>query len=128
MKRTLSIFLMVLSIILLVSCAKSPFDSVTSQLDKYSFTRSDYDDSQIADIEKSCPAFGISLEGKITKISHFITNTEGGRIVYVYVYEFELSVDALSFYDIYASKSDYSKAKENVIVFGNSTVIDSLDI
>ena len=129
MKRILSAFLIIaLSIILLASCAKNTFDNVTSQLDKYSFKRADYDEAQIADIEKSCPSFGITLEGKITKISHYITTTESGRILYIYVYEFEKDNDALSFYEIYASKSDYSKLKSNVIVFGNSTAINNLSI
>ena len=129
MKRILSTFLIIaLSVILLASCAKNTFDDVTSQLDKYSFKRADYDENQISDIEKSCPAFGITLEGKITKISHYITTTESGRILYVYAYEFEKENDALSFYEIYASKSDYSKFKNNVVVFGNSTAIDNLSI
>ena len=44
MKRILSAFLIIaLSVILLASCAKNTFNDITSQLDKYSFKRADYE-------------------------------------------------------------------------------------
>lgn len=90
----------------------------------------EYTREQIVSIEvsfKTTPAH--KLDYSILRINHLIKpNSSNGTFDYVYIYLFENSDDAMSIYSSYASLSEYAKISDRVLVFGNSEIINQLEM
>ena len=75
---------------------------------------------------KTTPAY--RLDYSILRINHLIKPYSNGTFDYVYIYLFENSDDAMSIYNSYATLSEYAKINDRVLVFGNSEIINQLEI
>ena len=131
--RTVSVIAAVLTfVILLVSCGSSAgsgnkthdVESIIKAYDANQYTVQRYDESMIADISSK-----LALKSGIKSITHIIKVKTSE---WTYVYEFTSSEDSADFEE---NRVEYCKTIDNgacvrfgnIVVYGNSDVIRSLD-
>lgn len=133
-------FALALSVFMLVICfaSCSNSDECSNKMDTAidffkdnGFTQSqEYTKEQIVSIEvnfKIAPS--CKLNHTILRINHLIKPYNDGTFDYVYVYLFENSDDCMSIYNNYAKlNSEYAKISDRVLVFGNSEVVNQLEM
>ena len=130
MKKLLTILVLSITLLCLFSCGDNNgtdapevvdnFASACDQLDKSSMGATVYTETQIDEFEKRFAK--MNLSGGFTKVTHYRSTEE-----YAYVIEFENSDDAKTFAERVASPKYNVKAYDEVVVYGESDRIDSLE-
>ena len=125
MKKLLSIFIIAITLLSTFSCgnntpeAKDYFSEACKQLDKSSMGATSYSQAQIDEFEQRFAK--MNLSGGFTKVTHYRSKDE-----YAYVIEFESADDATIFAERVSSPKYNVKAYDGVVVYGESSRIDSL--
>lgn len=125
MKKLLSILIITITLLSTFSCTsnapeeKDYFADACSQLDKSSMGATSYSQAQIDEFEQRFAK--MNLSGGFTKVTHYRSKDE-----YAYVIEFENADDATIFAERVSSPKYNVKAYDGVVVYGESSRIDSL--
>ncbi|MBQ2810511.1 MAG: hypothetical protein IJF11_06420 [Clostridia bacterium] len=127
--RKLIISVALILILCLSSCGtRTTYEKAISSLKNAEFDQvSYYNEAQINEISEKLPNMNINISGKIKNIVHF-TEIGISNGNWIYVYNFELEEDAGVFMEKYASNWENSRQEGTVVIYGKSSLINSIDL
>ncbi len=127
--RKLIISVALILILCLSSCGtRTTYEKTISSLKNAEFDQvSYYNEAQINEISEKLPNMNINISGKIKNIVHF-TEIGISNGNWIYVYNFELEEDAGVFMEKYASNWENSRQEGTVVIYGKSSLINSIDL
>lgn len=127
--RKLIISVALILILCLSSCGtRTTYEKAISSLKNAEFDQvSYYNEAQINEISEKLPNMNINISGKIKNIVHF-TEIGVSNGNWIYVYNFELEEDAGVFMEKYASNWENSRQEGTVVIYGKSSLINSIDL
>lgn len=128
-KRFTAVILILSAFLCLFSCGNNTFDTFVEELEAENtwLSHTVYTSEQTEQIQSDIVKAGIEIKGEVKSVAHFI-KASYPKNTFVYVYEFELTEDAVLFKKAYADSFGNAKIKDNVVVYGTeSDAIDKLN-
>ena len=122
MKKIIAILLIVVFTLSLASCADK-YDDVTEQLKEMHRSAYFYTESQISDMKKE-----YKMTEDITAFANYSYVDINGKELFLYVVELASAEDAESYLKNHAKWWKYGYTSDNVVVYGNDSTINDLDL
>ncbi len=122
MKKIITILLIVIFTFSLASCS-SAYDDVTKQLKELHRSGYFYTDSQIDNLKSE-----YKINEEITAFGNYSFVDVNGNEIYLYVVELENEKQAESYLENHAKWWKYGYTSGNVVVYGNDSIINDLDL
>ena len=122
MKKIIAISLILVISLSLIAC-KSTYSDVIEQLEDRDMGGYFYTDAQIISMKDE-----YAIKQNIDSFANFSSIMENGEELNLYVAELETKEQAEAFCLDFASQWRYSVVTENVVVYGNNSVINDLEL
>lgn len=120
MKKLVAILLAVIFVLTLTSCA-SAYSSIVEQLEEKEMSGYFYTESQITALKDEN-----GIKENITAFANFSSIDENENEIYLYIAELETEEMAESYKNTYAKDFQYAIVSDNVVIYGNDSVINDL--
>ena len=122
MKKLIAILLILIFTLSFASCA-SAYDDVTKQLKELHRSAYFYTEAQIESLKAE-----YKIVEEITAFGNYSYVDDNGGEIYLYVVELGTEEEAKSYLEKHAKFWKYGYTSGNVVVYGNDSIINDLDL